>query len=825
MKIKHLMLSMLLVCNVGIVKSQCNLNPVESRVYDLISKMTLDEKIQYLGVYDNYCIRSIEHLGIPKIIMSDGPVGVRNAGKSTSFPAGVLAASTWNRNLIEREGVVLAQDCKARGVHILLSPGVNIMRSPLCGRNFEYYSEDPFLASQMAVSLINGIQNNGVVACVKHFAGNNQEWDRGNVSSNIDKRTLHEIYLPAFQAAVMDAKVGAIMDGYNLVNGTYMTANKYLNIDVLRNQWGFKGIVMSDWGAAHDALGDAKGGLDLEMLIGDAEQFTGSKLTKLIQDGKIDENMIDEKVANILRTLIKAGFLDRNQLDISIPFDNPQSAKVSLDMAREGIVLLKNENLLPLSEKKFKKIALVGPNANTLAWGGGSSTTVPFHCTTLYSALEKAVGNDTKINLVEDTTSNNTYNSSVFYVSQGSAETGLKAEYFNNPDLKGSPAFTTVDKHIVFDWQGGSPNSVIPVDNFSVRWTGVVRVSSPKVYTFTAKGDDGYRLWVDGKLVIDLWRDQSLTQSSAMYKFDAAKDYNIKIEYYDRSDNATISLGYQDNSTAINEAVNKAKESDIAIVCVGFNNDTEVEGADRTFDLPGYQDALIEAVAKANKNTIVVVNAGGAVNMQNWINKVKCVVYAWYPGQDGGQALAEILYGKVNPSGKLPVTFDKKWEDNPCFNFYHAKDGEKEVEYGENLLVGYRYYDTKNIEPQYPFGYGASYTNFQYSNINVKSKGNNEYEVSFDIENVGKMDGAEVVQLYVHPINSRVFLPEKSLKGFEKIFLKKGEKKNVVISVSEDAFKIYNVDYDTFITNRGNYELLVGSSSRDIRLKAPVVVK
>ncbi|WP_321438937.1 glycoside hydrolase family 3 C-terminal domain-containing protein [uncultured Bacteroides sp.] len=826
MKIKYLLSLTLFIGSFGFIHAQSETALVEARVNDLISKMSLEEKIQYLGVYDNYCIRPIERLGIPQIIMSDGPVGVRNAGKSTSFPAGVLAASTWNRNLIEHEGKTLAQDCKARGVHILLSPGVNIMRSPLCGRNFEYYSEDPFLASQMAVALINGLQRNGVLACVKHFAGNNQEWDRGNVSSNIDKRTLHEIYLPAFKAAVMDAKVGTIMDGYNLVNGTYMTANKYLNIDVLRNQWGFKGIVMSDWGAAHDALADVKGGLDLEMLLGNAEQFTVEKLTKLIQEGKIDENMIDEKVANILRTIIHAGYLDHVQLDKSIPLYNPEAEKVSLNMAREGIVLLKNKNILPLDGNKIKKIAVVGPHANALSWGGGSSTTIPFNYSTLYTALEKMVGAKTKIVLVKDTLSkDNIFKSAVFYVTPESKERGLKAEYFNNPNLQGVPVYTTIDRSIIFDWQAGSPNQAIPVDNFSIRWTGVVRVPSSKIYTFTAKADDGYKLWVNGELIMDCWRDQSLTQNSAMYKFESGKDYSIKLEYYDRTGNATVMLGYQDNSMVIDDAVKQAKKSNIAVVCVGFNNDTEVEGADRTFSLPGYQDALINAVAKANPNTIVIVNAGGAVDMQNWINKVKGLVYAWYPGQDGGQALAEILYGKVNPSGKLPVTFDKKWEDNPCFNFYHAKDGKKEVEYGEGLLVGYRYYDTKKIEPQYPFGYGESYTRFAYSNMKVYPKDVNEYEVSFDIENTGKMDGAEIAQLYVKPINSRVFLPEKSLRGFEKIFLKRGEKRNITITVPADAFNIYNVDMEDFITNRGIYELLIGTSSRDIRLRAPVTIK
>lgn len=652
--------------------------PVEKRVQDLLSRMTLDEKLDYIGGVDAFYIRDIPRLGLPRIKMSDGPVGLRNDGNATAYPAGVLTAATWDVNLVARLGKALGQDARARGVHILLGPGVNIYRAPMAGRNFEYFGEDPFLAGKLAADYVKGVQSQGVVACVKHFAGNNQEWDRYNVSSNIDERTLHEIYLPAFKAAVNEGKVGAVMNSYNLLNGEHATQNNHLNNEILKRQWGFDGILMSDWESTHDGLAAARGGLDIEM---PSAKFMNSQVLKpAIESGQLSEKVIDDKIRRILRVIFRFGFYDHSQQLKSIPLDNAKSAAVALDLARGGMVLLKNDKgLLPLSKNRIKSIAVVGPDANCYMRGGGSSIITPFHSVTTLKGIQNFAGSTVKVNYAAD------------------------------------PA----------------------------------------------------------------------------------------------------------------AAVNAAAASDVAVVCVGFGGEQEEEGYDRTFALPAGQDSLIMAVAKVNPNTIVVVNAGGNVDMQQWLPNVKGLLQAWYPGQEGGTAIAEILFGKVNPSGKLPDSFEKRWEDNPTFNSYYAVKGSKEVDYKEGLLVGYRYYDTKKVEPQFPFGFGLSYSSFAYSNLKIAShpvKGKPGYTVSFTVKNTGKRDGAEVAQVYVSALKSKVERPEKELKGFMKVFLKAGEMKQVSVNLDSNAFAYYQVSSGRFVVDKGAYKVIVGASSRDLRLKDKVTI-
>lgn len=802
--------------------SQESKDHIDKEVERILSQMTLEEKIDYIGGYNNYDIREIPRLNLPLIRMSDGPVGARNDGKSTSYPSPVLLSSTWNTALANVFGKSIGDDCRARGVHVLLMPGVNIMRSPLCGRNFEYYSEDPFLCSRLAVATIKGLQEKGVSACVKHFALNNQEWDRSNVSSNVDERTLHEIYMPAFKAAVMEAKVGTVMDSYNLVNGKHSTENSHINIDILKKMWGFDGVVMSDWGATHDAIAAAKGGLDLEMQIGEPLYFNRANLLPAIKNGLISESLINDKVSRILRMILKFGFRDRPQLNKSIPLDNKVSSETALNVAREGIVLLKNENqVLPINRDKIKTIALLGPNANRFMWGGGSSSTVPFHSVTTYDGIKKLAGKDVAINLLDDDKSiDSSVEDAVYYVSDASNRSGLSAEYFDNQNLSGSPIYKRIDSKVNFDWKNGSPvDNVIPNDHFSVRWIGEIKVENPGEYTFMVKGDDGYRLWVDGNLIINEWHNQALTQSIKSIYLGEKKNYQVKLEYFENSGEASICMGYKDGSY-IRKASQLASSSDMAIVCVGFNDQTEHEGADRSFDLPGSQNALINAVTKVNPNTIIIVNAGGNVNMQQWIKNVKALLYAWYPGQEGGTALAEILFGKINPSGRLPVTFEKKWEDNPTYPNYYLNTATNAVEYKEKLLVGYRYYDTKNVEPQYPFGYGLSYSSFVYNDLKVKKCGANSVNGSVKLKNVSKVDGYEVVQIYVRPINPSIERPVHELKYFKKVFVKAGNTAIVKFSLKQDAFSYYNVHTEKWVVDKCNYMIEIGKDSRTVVAKA-----
>lgn len=803
--------------------------PVEKRIKSLLAQMTLEEKIDYLGGLDNYFIRAIPRLGLPAIKMSDGPVGSRNDGQSTAYPASVLSAATWDLNLVNELGQSLGSDCRARGVHILLAPGVNICRAPMNGRNFEYFGEDPYLASRLAVAYIKGLQSKRVVGCIKHFAANDQEWDRNHISSDIDERTLHEIYLPAFKAAVMEAKVGTVMDSYNLLNGEHTTQNSHLNNEILKNKWGFDGILMSDWGATYDGIAAAKGGLDLEMGAGD--HMNRQTLIPAIQNGIIQQSLIDDKVSRILRVIFRFGFYDKSQQDSSIPLDNPASEKVALTLAEEGIVLLKNkDNILPLDQNKIKTIALIGPNAAQYVFGGGSSQTVPFHSVSPLQGIKNRVGAKVQINCISATsTIGDMINHAVFYTESGSEEKGLKAAYFDNISLSGTPAATRVDQKVDFNWPTGATDiKNFPNANFSIRWTGVIRPENSGVYTFVAKGDDGFRLWVDDKLIIDDWKDQGTTQVTATTTLDAGKEYAIKLEYYDRSGSAEIHLGWADGSKSLEDAVKAASSADVAIICTGFSYESEVEGRDRSFELPGGQDELINAVAKANTKTIVVLNAGGNVAMQKWLPNVKGLLHMWYGGQQGGEALSEILFGTVNPSGKLPHTFEKRWEDNPTYDNYYDPQGTLKVDYKEGLLVGYRYYDTKQIEPQFPFGYGLSYTTFAYENLKVvlqAEKGNPGYQVSFDIKNTGKKAGAEIAQVYIKALHSSVDMPEKELKGFTRVLLKAGEKKRISLSLDSDAFTYYNTNLKKFVVDKGAYQIIIGASSRDLKLKKNVTVK
>ena len=789
----------------------------DARAEDLLSRMTLEEKIDYIGGFKGFYIRGIERLDLPEIKLTDGPVGTHKDGRSTAYPAGVLSASTWNRELVYRLGEQLGRDSRARGVHILLGPGMNILRSPLCGRNFEYFTEDPYLNSRIAVQYVKGLQDQNVVATLKHYAANNQEWDRNNVSSDIDERTLHEIYLPAFKAAIQEAGAGAVMDSYNPVNGEHATQNGYLNNTVLRDMWGFDGIVMSDWSATYDAVAAANGGLDLEMPR--AKWMNREQLIPAIRDGLVSESTIDEKVRRILRIIFRFGFFDNPQTDSSIPLDNPQGAETALDLAREGIVLLKNDGgLLPFDKLKVKSVALIGPNAGAYISGGGSSYTFPFHCVSVLDGLKKtgvevmyAPGVPTLVETVAK---------SVFYTGAGSSERGLKAEYYPNPRLKGEPEKVQTDSivNIGNGWHIADERKGIPYDHCSVRWSGVIRPEKTASYRFVVRGFDGFRLKVGEKMVINEWRDQGITTREAVLSLEKGREYPVVLEYFANVHPVDIAFGWREDRLLFDEAVEIARRADVAVVNVGFNESSERESNDRTFELPQYQDSLVQCIAEANPKTVVLMNSGAGVDMTGWIDKVPSLLQLWYAGQEGGTAVAEILFGKTNPSGKLPVTFDRKWEDNAAAPYYYDPDGDKRVAYGEGIFTGYRHYDLNEKKPLFPFGYGLSYTSFEYSALKVEKLGNNRVKVSFDVTNAGDCDGAEIAQIYVAPVNPTVERPVKELKGFDKKFIRKGETVRMEILLDESAFSYYDVNQHGFRCDAGKYRIMVGSSSDNILL-------
>jgi beta-glucosidase len=796
---------------------------VEKRVDSMLSKMTVDEKVEILGGINDFYTRPIPRLGIPALKMSDGPMGVHDYGLTTAYPAGIALAASWDVDLTQRFGVAMGKDARARGVHFILAPGMNIYRAPMNGRNFEYFGEDPFLASRMAVAVIKGIQSQRVIATAKHFAGNNSEFARMTLSSDIDERTLREIYLPAFEASVKEANAGAVMDAYNLVNGAYTTANNHLNNEILKKEWGFDGILMSDWGATHNGVAAANGGLDLEM---PSPTFMNrDTLLPALKDGKISAATLDDKVRRILRKAIEFGFLDQPQTDTDIPSYSQEGRQVALEAARGSMVLLKNSgNLLPLDASKVKTIAVIGPDAYpAVISGGGSAETKPFNAVSYLEGISNHLGTRAKVlHAVDVPPLDEVFDNSEF-VTAPDGETGLKGEYFSNEDLKGAPALVRTDKHVHFDWGEGSFAPDQPIDHFSVRWTGYFVPEKSGDYKFFTSADDGVRLYIGDETAINDWQPHSQTLDTATRHLEAGLAYKIRLEYFESVGSAIVGFGVTRAEAFIGrETKALAAKADAVIICVGFDPKTEGEGFDRTFQLPGGQDELIRQISAVNKNVIVVLTAGGNVDMTRWIENVPAILHAWYPGQEGGTALAQILFGDCSPSGKLPASFERRWEDNPTFHNYYPEKDEKRVQYSEGIFVGYRHFDRSEPKPLFAFGYGLSYTTFGYSNLSVTLQTGSPggpVMVSFDVRNTGQRAGAEVAELYVGDAHASVPRPVKELKGFAKITLKPGETKPITLTLDRRAFSFYDVKKHDWSAELGEFTISVGGSSDNIQLR------
>ncbi|MCQ2165878.1 MAG: glycoside hydrolase family 3 C-terminal domain-containing protein [Bacteroidales bacterium] len=665
------------------------------RARQIVSKMTLEEKCRLIHGdesretpdCDGFHILGNERLGIPAVRMADGPQGVRNNTHSTYYPCGISLAASWNRDVATGVGTGIGYDARSRGVGIMLCPGVNIYRTALNGRNFEYYGEDPYLASETAVNYIKGIQSRGVMATIKHFAFNNQEYDRHSVSSNVDERTANEIYFPTFRKAVEQADVACVMTSYNPVNGTHAAENPWL-IDGNLRSWGFRGIVMSDWTSTYSTIDCVTGGVDLEM---PRDYVMNYELVKpLVDNGVLDEAVLDRKCVNILSTLCAYGFLDNPMQDPDIPEDYELSRQYALAAALEGPVMLKNEKLLPLKPfSKGKDIVVLGPNADIVPFGGGSGKMSPIEGRniSLYRGLSE-LGKGYKTTLMD----------------------------WKNPD-----------------------------------WTRL------------------------GK------------------------------------------------ATAV-------------VLAVGFNHDTEGENFDRSYALPEGQDELIRRVAATNPNTVVVVYSGGEVDVTGWLDKVPALIMAWYPGQEGGTAMASILSGKTSPSGRLPFTFWGSLEKNPAYaNYYVNKDkaeyaNEKRfwkypfVEYREGIFVGYRGVEHFGVQPLFPFGYGLGYSQFEYKDI-VVAEGLDGFSVTFTLKNKSLVKASEVAQLYVAPVDSKVLKPARELKEYAKLYIEPLKSQTITLHLPKSCFSHYDTATSSWVVDPGKYMIQVGASSLDIRLEASVTVK
>jgi beta-glucosidase len=810
---------------------------VERRVESILAKMTLEEKIDMLGGVNDFFVRGYQQYGLPRLKMADGPLGVRNYGPATAMAGGISLAATWNPGLAERVGTEIGRDARAKGVHFLLGPGVNIYRSPTNGRNFEYFGEDPFLAARTTVGYIKGVQSQGVSATVKHFMGNNSEFDRHNTDSIIDERTAREIYMPTFEAAVKEAHVGAMMDSYNLINGVHASQNKHILTDVAKQEWNFDGVMMSDWFATYDGVAATNAGQDLEMPAG--LHMNRETLLPAVQQGTVSAATIDDHVRRILRTAVRFGWLDRDQTDESIPRFNQQGRSVALDAAREGLVLLKNDGgLLPLDKGKIKSVLVVGPDAYPgVPIGGGSAGVQPFASVSFLEGLSNTLGAGVKVLYQRGIPSTGEMAEATdFMTAATNGQPGLRAEYFKTEDMKGEPVSTRTEQHVNY---GPGGRASLPEGTIASRWTGYYtprNAGAHDIFVQSTGEDGGYnRLYVDDKLIIDNWTVSRTLAGYVTLQLDASP-HKIVLEQHGRSGwlGTKLRLAVVRRGAAVDaEAKRMATRADAVVVAAGFDPTTESEGADRTFALPVGQDELIQEMMGANKNTIVVVTSGGGVDMNAWVDRVPALVEAWYPGQEGGTALAEILFGDVNPSGRLPVTFERRWEDNPAHDSYYPAEGTRRVEYKEGVFVGYRGYEHNHTKPLFPFGYGLSYTTFEYGNLSINplpdaatgGAGGMLYQVSFDVKNTGTREGADVAQVYVGERAAKVARPLKELKGFSKITLRPGETRRVTVTLDRRAFSYYDVDAKRWRADAGDFDVLVGRSSEQIELRGKVTLK
>ena len=802
--------------------------PVEQRIDGLISKMTLEEKIDMLGG-TGFETKPNARLGIPELKMTDGPVGVR-WGTSTAFPAGIMLASTWDTALAGKYGWAISQEAKAKERNVILGPCININRVPQGGRNFESYGEDPYLTSRIAVSYVRGVQGSNVAATVKHYATNNQEWDRGRINNKVGLRALYEIYLPAFKAAVEEGGALAVMSAYNKLNGSFCSENTFLLQDVLKKEWHFQGLVMSDWGAVHSSLATANDGLDLEMPTG--EFLNKDKLFPLIKSGAVTDSTIDGKIRRILRVMFRLGLFDQVSSKKPQADDAPQRS-VALDVARAGIVLLKNEhNTLPLNMSALKSVAVIGPNAAVARTGGGGSSMVnPAPAESPLGALKRMYGKSVTFNYAvgaELPGGITPISPDLLSPPNEPGKNGLLGEYFNNIDLRGEPAVRRIDTTVNFDWGEKSPAEGIGADSFSVRWTGSIRAAESGTFEISVAADDGVRFYLNGHLLIDNWSDHAEESRSINYAMEAGKSYSIKMEYYQNLGGAVARLGLtKPSDDKIPGVIALAKRCDAVLLFLGDSQLLESEGFDRpALDLPAAQVNLIKAVAKANSHTVVILEAGAQIVMENWIDNVNALVEAWYPGQEGAQAIAEVLSGTTDPSGRLPVTMPKRSEDCSAYGSYPGANDE--TEYSDGILVGYRHFDTKNLAVRYPFGYGLSYAKFSVSDVKiapVTASMDNEYTVTASVENTSAVAGAEVVQVYIHDDSAKVLRPEKELKAFAKVYLEPKEKKNVALRLNTASFAYYDDMNRRWATSKGTYEILIGTSSRDLPIKETVRLK
>jgi beta-glucosidase len=813
-------------------------------VEDTLARLTRAERVALCAGAGNWTTVPVERAGVPALKMSDGPNGARGDGESGAtaacFPVGTALGATWDTALLTEVGAALARETRTKGAQVLLGPTVNLHRSPLGGRNFECFSEDPLLTAHLAAAYISGLQGAGVGACLKHYVGNESEYQRFTISSEIPERALRELYLLPFEHAVATAEPWAVMGAYNRVGGHYACAHDRLVNGILKGEWGFTGLLVSDWGAVHDTVGSATGGCDLEM-PGPARHF-GDRLLAAVEAGDVDDATVADKARRVLRTLWRSG-----QVTDPVPFDEtsedrPEDRALIRRAAAGAMVLLVNRPVgpdgvpvLPLDPAGPGTVAVIGPNAERAAvMGGGSSIVRAHHQVHPLDALRRRLGDR------------------VVHAPGGAIDRwlpepeprwfpaeddrGLTIEYVDTADISAEPAVLPEDRRfgsrrvrrVTWTWMA-PPDGAPAGGGWGARWTGTFAPDVPGRWTFGVAGLGRCRVLVDGEVVCDNWTNPTLGdtffgQGSAEVRgtvtlaAGTGHDVVVELQVPANARRAAIrfGMGAPEAGDPVAEAVARARAAQTAIVIAGTNGDWETEGSDRVdMRLPGRQDELIVAVAAANPRTVVVLNTGSPVEMP-WVDDVAAVVQVWFGGQELGDALADVLTGLADPGGRLPTTFPVRWADSPAAPNYPGEFGE--VRYGEGVFVGYRAQRTFGPAPLFPFGHGLSYTSFAYGDPTVEADaaGPAGFTVTVPVTNTGGRPGSTVVQLYVRPPRGRVLRPERELKAFAKVHLDPGATTDVRLTLDHRAFAHWDPTVPGWASAAGRHDLLVATSSTDV---------
>ncbi len=792
----------------------------------LIQQLTLEEKISLLAGADNWHTQPVERLGIPSLKVTDGPNGARGAWGSLATPSactpvGAALAATWNTALIEQVGQLLGEETRAKGADVLLAPTVNLHRTPLAGRNFECFSEDPYLTGEMAAAYIRGAQSRGVGCCIKHFVCNDQEYQRFSISAEVEERPLRELYLEPFRKAIQAARPAALMTAYNRIRGVYASQHDALLKTILKGEWQYDGLVLSDWGGTYSESVPA-GGLDLEM-PGPARWMKAELVRKALAEGSLTPAALDDKVRRLLRALWRAGRLDDPHHPPEGTLDTPEQRQLLRRAAREAIVLLKNEGALPL--KGVRRLAVIGANARWAEiMGGGSSTVIPYYAVSPLQGIRNRAGGQVEVEYAIGAFSGRypPY-PEIETMQTADGRPGWLLEIYDGDDLRGEPLHRRSIRRVNL-YFGDIPEAGFTRRGISARLSGAFLPQESGVHTFwlEATGETDFALNGERLIQIRSGQAQSVTRQ-VQVDLTAGQSYAVELtcRAASRQPAGWLRLGClpPHSSDLLGEAEALAARSDAAVVVAGLTPDWESEGFDRLdMRLPGRQDELIRRVAAVNPRTVVVLNTGSPVEMP-WLDQVNAALQMGYAGQEQGNALADILFGDVSPSGKLPTTYPRRLEDNPAHINYPGENGK--VLYGEGLFIGYRYYDFTQREVLFPFGHGLSYTRFEYSDLQItpaEFRDGEDVEVSFRIANRGEAAGLETAQIYVRDVHCRLTRPPKELKGFVKVELQPGESRKVSLRLNREAFWFYDPARPGWVTEAGLFEILVGASSRDIRL-------